>query len=118
MSDLNQPPGKRAESIEFIAIGDPEPYTDELKKLIVPKEEFPIQLAALHTLSKVKGTAVCEYAIQQWPVLTPEIRNEAINTFMVDSQRMVLLIDAMEKDKIKPGSVDFRHECAYHAKQK
>ena len=107
MTDLNQSPEKRVESIEFISIGDPEPYIGELKKMIDPKQEFPVQLAALHTLSKVKGTAVCEYAIQQWDVLTPEIRNEAINTFMVDSQRMVLFIDAMERDKIKPSSVDF-----------
>jgi len=107
MIDTNQLSRKRAEAIEFIAIGDPEPYADELKKMIVPKEEFPVQLAALHTLSKVKGTAVCEYVIQQWQVLTPEIRNEAINTFIVDSSRMLLLVDALEKDKIKPGSVDF-----------
>jgi len=50
---------------------------------------------------------VCEYAIQQWPVLTPEIRNEAINIFVTDSLRLVLLIDALEKDKIKPSDVDF-----------
>jgi putative membrane-bound dehydrogenase-like protein len=107
MNDANQLSEKRAEAIEFIAIGNPEPHVNELKKLIVLKEEFPVQLAALHTLSKIKGPAVCEYAIQQWPVLTPEIRNEAINTFIVDSQRMGLLIEALEKDKIKPGSIDF-----------
>ena len=107
MRDANQSTVKRAEAIEFIAIGDPQPYADELKKLLVPREEFPVQLAALHTLSSIKGTAVSEYAIQQWPVLTPEIRNAAIKTFMVDSQRTELLIDALEKDKIKPGSVSF-----------
>ena len=107
MRDANQSTVKRAEAIEFIAIGDPQPYADELKKLLVPREEFPVQLAALHTLSSIKGTAVSEYAIQQWPVLTPEIRNAAIQTFMVDSQRTELLIDALEKDKIKPGSVSF-----------
>ncbi|MEO8766423.1 MAG: PVC-type heme-binding CxxCH protein [Ginsengibacter sp.] len=107
MGDSAQEAQKRAEAIEFISLGNPEPYTNELKKLIVPKEEFPIQLAALHTLSKVKGTTVSEYTIEQWPVLTPEIRNEAINIFVADSQRLVLLIDAMEKGKIKPGSVDF-----------
>ena len=90
MSDSNQPPLKRAEAIEFIAIGDPEPYADELKKLIVPKEEFPIQCCIAYA-EQGKGTAVCEYAIQQWPFLTPEIRNEAINTFIVDSQEWYCL---------------------------
>lgn len=107
MTDRKQSPQKRAEAIEFIGIGDPAPYSGELKKYIVPSEEPLVQAAALHTLSKVKGTAISEYAIQQWALLTPEIRNEAVNTFMVDSQRMAMLIDAMEKDKIKPESVDF-----------
>ena len=107
MGDGKQSPAKRAGFINLIAIGDPAPYINELEKLIVPKEEFPIQLAALHALGKIRGTTVCEYAIQQWPVLTPDIRNEAINIFMADSQRMILLIDAMEKDKIKPSSVEF-----------
>jgi putative heme-binding domain-containing protein len=107
MQDATQPAAKRAEAIEFIAIGDAQPFAEDLKKLIVPKEEFPVQLAALRTLSSIKGTAVSEFAIEQWPVLTPEIRNAAINTFMVDSQRTVLLIEALEKDKIKPSSLPF-----------
>ncbi|HET9432290.1 MAG TPA: dehydrogenase, partial [Chitinophagaceae bacterium] len=61
MQDANQPTSKRAEAIEFIAIGDPQPYAEDLKQLVVPKEEFPVQLAALNTLSNIKGTAVSEY---------------------------------------------------------
>ncbi|MGZ5189677.1 MAG: DUF7133 domain-containing protein, partial [Flavisolibacter sp.] len=107
MNDSNQPPEKRSEAIEFIALGAPDPYANDLEKLIVTKEEFPVQLAALQTLSLVKGTAVSEYVIQQWPVLTPQMRDASISTFMADSQRIVLLIDAMEKDKIKTSSISF-----------
>jgi hypothetical protein len=34
MRDANQSTVKRAEAIEFIAIGDPQPYADDLKKLL------------------------------------------------------------------------------------
>ena len=107
MNDTKQPYKKRSEAIEFIALGDPALFANDLEKLIVMKEEFPIQLAALQTLSLVKGAAVSEYVIQQWPVLTPQIRDASISTFLVDSQRIVLLIDALEKDKIKASSVSF-----------
>lgn len=107
MNDVSQPFAKRVEATNFIGLGDPSPYTEDLKKLINPKEEPPIQLAAIGTLSRAKGTAISEYAIQQWDVLTPEIRDAAINSFMSDSDRITLLIDALEKDKIKPSGVSF-----------
>lgn len=107
MNDPQQSSKKRAEAIEFIALGDPASYSQDLKRLIAPKEEFPVQLAALNTLSQIKGTDVSEFVILQWPVLTREVRDVAINTFMVDSTRIALLIDALEKDKIKPSQVSF-----------
>ena len=97
----------RAASIKFLELGNVAPYTDDLKKLIVPHEEPVVQMAALNTLSKVKGTVVSEYAIQQWPVLTPEVRSEAVNTFLDDSARIVLLIDALEQNKINTTNVSF-----------
>src|SRR5205085_8422981 len=81
------------------------PYADDLKKLIVPNEERLVQMAALNTLSKMKGTVVSEYVIQQWPVMTPEVRSEAVNTFLDDSARIVLLINALEKNIINTSSV-------------
>ena len=98
---------KRADAIEFLMLDDPSPYEDQIKKLIVPAEQPVVQLAALKTFSKIKGTEVSKYVIKQWPVLTPEIRDEAIGTFLVDSLRIVLLIDALEQDIIKPSSVSF-----------
>ncbi|MEP7110579.1 MAG: PVC-type heme-binding CxxCH protein [Ferruginibacter sp.] len=107
MSDPGQENKKRVEAIEFISLGNLSPYVDALKKLVDPKQELSVQLAALGTLSLVKGTLVSEYVIQQWPVLSPGIRDAAINTFMHDSLRQALLIDALEKDKIQAGYVSF-----------
>ena len=107
MNDSLQPDSRRAEAIYFLALGDPGVHTEDLKKFINPKEEPPLQLAALYTLSRVKGTAVSEYSIQQWDVLTPEIREASINTFLSDSNRITLLLDALEKNKIQTSSVSF-----------
>jgi putative membrane-bound dehydrogenase-like protein len=107
MKDSSVDYRKRAAAVKFLELGNVAPYTEDLKRLIVPREEPVVQMAALNTLSKVKGTVVSEYAIQQWPVLTPEVRTEAVNTFLDDSARIALLIDALEKNKINTSSVTF-----------
>jgi len=107
MNDTKQDHRRRAEAIDFIALGNPAPYEGDLKKFVDPKEEPPVQLAALRTLNKVKGTAINEYLIGKWQVLTPEIRDAAVATFMNDSNRVALLIDALEKNRIDAPSVSF-----------
>ncbi|MEP7374310.1 MAG: PVC-type heme-binding CxxCH protein [Chitinophagaceae bacterium] len=107
MVDSSQPDKKRSAAIKFIALGDPAPFSKDLKKLIDTKQEIPVQLAALQTLSLVKGTAISDYLIQQWSLLSPAIHDAAINSFLHDSARIALLIDALEKDKIKPEQVGF-----------
>jgi len=107
MKDSTQADKKRAEAISFIGLGDPAPFSKDLEKLIDPKEETAVQLAAIHTLSQVKGTGISQFVIQKWPVIPPAVRDVAINTFLEDSIRIALLIDALEKDKIKPEQVGF-----------
>jgi len=98
---------KRAEAIRFLTLDDPAPFANDLEKLLSTKEEIPVQLAALHTLSEIKGNAVSEYLVQHWSILSPSVHDAAIATFLNDSARVALLIDALEKDKIKPEEVGF-----------
>jgi putative heme-binding domain-containing protein len=107
MNDSTADFRNRAAAVKFLQLGDVEPYKEDLKRLIVPSEEPVVQMAALNTLSKVKGTTVSEYTIQQWPVLTPEVRAEAVNTFLGDSARILLLLNALESNKINTSSVNF-----------
>ena len=99
----------RTESINFISLSDPTPYSTLLKQLIVPQEQPTIQLAALWVLNKIPNTIVSEYVIKQWSVLTPEIREAAIGTFLGEDEqdRVNLLLTAIETGKIQSGSVSF-----------
>jgi putative membrane-bound dehydrogenase-like protein len=107
MNDQGADFRKRALAIKFLQLDNVSPHEEQLKKLIVPKEEPLVQIAALNTLAKVKGTAVSQHLIQQWPVLTSEVRSEAINTFLNDSAREAMLIDALEKNTINTGTIPF-----------
>jgi putative heme-binding domain-containing protein len=107
VNDTTTPDQLRAEAIDFIAVGDVSPFQKDLERFIDPREENRVQLASLRTLSKVKGTALSRLLIDKWEALTPEIRSASINTFMNDSARIVLLIDALEKNTIQPTVVQF-----------
>lgn len=98
---------RRAEAINFIALKDPSPYQAQLKGLIVPQEQYMVQFAALKALSTIPGTSVSEYILQKWAVLTPEIRDAAIGTFLGHQDRISLLLDAIEKNKVQTSSVSF-----------
>lgn len=98
---------KRAEAIQFLALDNPALHVSLLKKLIIPQEQPSVQLAALNTLSLIPDQTVTEYVLQEWPALTPEIRNAAINTFLSSPERINSLLDAIDSGKIQKASVSF-----------
>lgn len=103
--DDRQPEEKRVEAINFLALGNPAPYSDLLKKLISPREQSSIQVASLRTLSAIPDTTVSQYLLQRWTNLTPEIQDAAMNTFLVNDDRIAMLLDAIEAGKVQPASV-------------
>ena len=104
-ADKNIPNDKRADAIIFLTLGELAEHTDLLKKLIIPQEHPIVQLAALKTLSMVPGLTVSKYILQEWPAMTPGIRDAALRTFMSDTERMNMLLDAVQSNKIPRGGL-------------
>lgn len=96
---------KRAEAIQFMTLANPAPYASVMESLIVPQEDPSIQLAALKLLGRVPDETSSRFILKNWEILTPEIREEALNTFMINSQRITLLLNAVESNLIKPASI-------------
>ena len=107
VKDSAQKADRRADAIDFLSLGDPSSYVAILEKLLVPQEPSVVQLAAVRTLDLEPGIMVSQYIIQQWPELTPEIRNAAIKIFLGKPERVNLLLTAMEQGLILPNSVSF-----------
>ncbi|MEJ7829436.1 MAG: PVC-type heme-binding CxxCH protein [Segetibacter sp.] len=107
-TNRKQPEDKRVEAINFLAIADPAPYKPLLQKLISPFEPPAIQVAALKTLSAIPDNTISGFLLARWPDLTPAIRNEAINTFMVNSGRMAILLDGIESGKIQTAAIGWQ----------
>lgn len=96
---------KRSEAINFLVLGDPAPYAATLEKLIIPQEQPAVQLASLKVLSLIPDQTAAHYILKQWETLTPEIRDAALNAFLTTPERVTLLLDAIESDKVKPASI-------------
>ncbi|TLV03834.1 PVC-type heme-binding CxxCH protein [Dyadobacter luticola] len=104
-SDKNLNVDNRTAAINFLALDNPKTHAETLKKLIAPTEPLPVQLAALKTLSAIPDNTVSVFVTEQWPSLTRDVRNAAINTFMTNESRIALLLDAIENKTIDPSAI-------------
>ncbi|MEO5647063.1 MAG: c-type cytochrome, partial [Chitinophagaceae bacterium] len=105
--NANLAQGIRATAINFIALQNPAPREALLKNLINLQSPILVQFSAIKTLGKIPGLEGSKYLLQRWPVLTPELRSEVIETFFADDERIKLLLDKIEAGEINKGSVSW-----------
>ncbi|HMG90402.1 MAG TPA: PVC-type heme-binding CxxCH protein [Chryseolinea sp.] len=107
VNDHAEQEDKRADAVDFLALGNPADHIVLLKKLIIPTEQLSVQLASLRTMSTIKDTAVFGYLIRQWPNLTPDLRDPAVRTFLADDERIAMLLHALESGRIQTSEVSW-----------
>ena len=105
--DRRAPEDKRADAIDFISIRNPSTYYNELKALFIPQEPLTIQLAALRSLSTITDLSVSRYLLEKWSFLTPQIQDAMVSAFLTNSEKIGLLLDAIEAKKILPASISW-----------
>ncbi len=98
---------RRADAIDLIAIQNPKNYSRTLIKLFVPQEPLPVQLAALRSLSAIPDTAFSHHLLKKWPLLTPQVQDAAIKTFLTNDDRINILVSAIETGRILPSSISW-----------
>lgn len=106
--DASLPAEQRAQAVNFIALRNPQPYISFLQHLITPRQPPQVQLAALQVLSAIPDQTVSLYVLKQWSSLTPELRDAALNTFLVrpfNLSRVRLLLNALEHGQIEQSSI-------------
>lgn len=99
---------RRIESFRFLSLGDPAPYADKIKEFISPHESSGIQIAAFQTLGEVPGTGASDFILDKWEVLTPEVRDNALEVFLTEQERVTSLLDALEAKKVPVAAIGWR----------
>lgn len=102
------PETRRAEGLRFLPQGDVAPYAEELKSMIATTEPITLQIAAMQALGNIKGKEVPEYVLTKWNSLTHEIREVALTVFMTDTDRVKLLLDALQSGKIPTEAIGWK----------
>lgn len=95
----------RIESFRFLRLGDPAPYADKIREFISPHESSSIQVAAFQSLGEISGTEVSDFILEKWEVLTPEVREHALELFLTEQERVESLLDALESKEIPVAAV-------------
>lgn len=98
---------ERVNAIEFMTLDDPAPHEAFLKSLVNLQTPVSIQVAAVRTLGGVKGESVTKFLLDKWQMLTPQVRSEAINTFLITDQRTKLFLDKVESGEINKGAISW-----------
>jgi putative membrane-bound dehydrogenase-like protein len=107
-ADHSIPESRRAEALRFLPEGDVAPFADQLQGMIATTEPIVLQIAAMQALGNIKGKEVSEYVLAKWNSLTPEIRDVALGTFMSESERVKLLLKALQDGKIPSAAIGWK----------
>lgn len=103
--DKNRSPEYRSDAIKIICWTNAEDNLSEFQKLINSTEPVQVQKAAVWALGEIKGTASCIFFIEQWKTFAPEVRDEAINIFLSNDERRLILLEAVKSSKIQASSI-------------
>lgn len=105
-ADEKQSLKQRVQAIHTLALGSFADAQPLLIPLLTNRQPQEIQLAALETLSQFKDAGVTAVLLEAWPTLGPRVRGQAAEALFARNDRLVGLLDAVEKGTIPSGDLD------------
>ena len=99
---------EREQAVHILSLGEFSACAPTLSALLDATYPTRIQLAALESLTSFSEPQVAQLIIEQYPLLTPEMRRKSINRLVVRSTWVIPLLDA-----IASGSVSRKHVAWY-----
>ena len=105
--DSTQPVNRRTTAVQLLALYNPNAYNQLLQQLSLQNGEETLRLAALKSLGQTSGRRACQFALAQWPKLTPKMKQSAIEVFMDHPDQIPTLLAAIDRRQIQ------RHELAW-----
>jgi putative membrane-bound dehydrogenase-like protein len=105
-ADEKQSPPARAEAIRTLGLGTFEAERGLLTKLLDLRQPREVQLAALGALSRFTDAGVAPIVLEAWPGMSPGVRTAAIEALFARPERLMALLDAVEKNKFQPVDLE------------
>ena len=109
-------PEQRADSIRLLALGDPQAHEPLLKTLIAPDVPDAVQAEAIRALGTIDGEPVAAFLLDNWRNFTGAVRGAAGEGMARSSERLTMLVDALEREEIQVWTLPsrVRHRLIMH----
>lgn len=98
----------RVASLRLLVLGDFRHQVQDIQGLLEAREPISVQLAAMQALGTLEGAGVTAELLARWDLLTPEVRVTALETFLLDEERVTMLLDALESKSVANSLIDYR----------
>lgn len=100
--------GFRIDAIRLLALSKNSSNISLLERLIDPVQPESLQQQAVKTYAENDATKAASYFIEKWKQMVPSVRESAMAVFFTSSETERLLLDALEKGQIQPGSLGWQ----------
>lgn len=96
---------KRVAAIDGLALGKFADVKPTLAKLIDIQEPHPVQLAAVGVLGNFTDPGVADVLLAEWPQLSPQLKEPAMEVLCARPDRTAALFDAIDAGRVPSGDL-------------
>jgi putative membrane-bound dehydrogenase-like protein len=96
----------RAAAVRTVALDRSPATRDLLASLLGGSQPQEVQLAAIASLDQFQDPEIGPILLRSWPELTPSVRSAAADALYARNDRLVLLLETVEKGKIPTSDLD------------
>jgi len=104
--DARQPVDVRVEAVGSLALASFEEARDILPELLDGRQPQEVQMAALRSLGRFRGSEVAAMIVDAWGGFSPKVRGEAAEALFARSDRLAVLLSAVERRRISRSQLD------------
>ena len=97
---------KRAQAVRSLAMASFDDVSEVLGELLDGRQPRQVQMAALQTLSRFNNEQVATMIVEAWQGFTPEVRGEAAEAIFSRTERLRVLLTALEDEEIRRSQLD------------
>ena len=92
---------QRLSAVRLLANASFSLNAEPLEKLLEPRQPIELQQAAVSALAEGSDSKVATVLLTYWTSYTPKMRNKVITAIFSRSNRLSILLDAIEQKKVK-----------------
>jgi putative membrane-bound dehydrogenase-like protein len=96
----------RTDAINTLVLGSFADVKNLFAQLLDQRQDHEVQQAALGALDRINDPAVAPLVLEKWPTLSPRLRVLAAEALFARKDRIVKLLDAIEKKEFQPTDLE------------